>query len=47
MEVWMKALIILFVIHVIVNLVQLGKLENIREQLKAIIKHYGIKNGEL
>jgi hypothetical protein len=47
MEVWIKCGIILFFLHVLVNLIAMAKLENIREQLKAIMKHYSIKNGEL
>jgi hypothetical protein len=47
MDVWIKCFIILFFLHVLINLIAMAKLENIREQLKAIMKHYKIKNGEL
>ena len=41
---WLKFTMIMVFILTVVNLVQLGKLENIREQLKNIMKHYEIKD---
>jgi hypothetical protein len=41
---WLKFTMIMVFILTVVNLVQLGKLENIREQLKNIMKHYDIKD---
>jgi hypothetical protein len=47
MDAWIKFGIILFFLHVLVNLIAMAKLENIREQLKAIMKHYKVKDGEI
>lgn len=41
---WFKVTMVTIFILTVVNLVQLGKLENIREQLKNIMKHYDIKD---
>lgn len=41
---WFKVTMVMVFILTVVNLVQLGKLENIREQLKNIMKHYEIKD---
>jgi hypothetical protein len=41
---WFKVTMVMVFILTVVNLVQLGKLENIREQLKNIMKHYDIKD---